>query len=148
MCKVEKELDNFHRNKASKDGHTTRCKECAKAYNLQWQAANPEKAKYAWRTAEAKSRDNLRSRARKYGLTKEELESLIESANGVCEICKRVPDRWLVVDHCHNTEIVRGMLCERCNQALGLLADNTEYMYSAIEYITKHQPKEQKNDQA
>jgi hypothetical protein len=138
MCNESKSLDDFHNAKANKDGKVTRCKPCVKQLNLEWQAKNPEKARSAWRTAEAKSRDNLQSRARKYGLTKQELQVLIDQADGKCEICGRKPFRWLVVDHCHNTQIVRGMLCEGCNQAIGLFQEDTDSMQSAIEYLIRN----------
>ena len=41
----------------------------------------------------------------------------------------------LVVDHCHATGTVRGLLCHNCNRALGLLHDNTEVLLNAIKYL-------------
>ena len=41
----------------------------------------------------------------------------------------------LVVDHCHNTGKVRGLLCHNCNRALGLLHDNTDHLLTAIQYL-------------
>jgi hypothetical protein len=43
----------------------------------------------------------------------------------------------LAVDHCHKTNIVRGLLCERCNRAIGLLRDNYKNCLSASMYLRK-----------
>jgi len=44
-----------------------------------------------------------------------------------------------VIDHCHNTGKVRGILCNHCNIALGLLKDNTETLLNAIVYLKTNQ---------
>lgn len=139
-CNETKELSNFYKAKNNLDGHRNDCKECCAAYNKEWQKKNPEKARKAWRKAEAKSRDGFRRRASKYGLTKDQLKKMLDDANGVCAICGREPNNYLVIDHCHTSGKVRDVLCEPCNQALGLFADNIEYMQSAIEYLKKHKP--------
>lgn len=52
-----------------------------------------------------------------------------------CEICKTKDD--LVIDHCHTTKEVRGILCRTCNMALGLFKDNKKNLRSAIEYAER-----------
>lgn len=54
VCQTAKPLDDFHRDKANKDGHRNTCKECAKAARRQWVAENPERAREhtrAWQRA-------------------------------------------------------------------------------------------------
>jgi len=41
----------------------------------------------------------------------------------------------LVVDHCHKTGVVRGLLCHNCNRALGLFHDSVDTMKRAITYL-------------
>jgi hypothetical protein len=48
----------------------------------------------------------------------------------------------LVVDHCHATGRVRGLLCNECNTALGYLKENPELFLAAIDYIAEHQASE------
>jgi hypothetical protein len=72
-----------------------------------------------------------------YGLTEHQYEALIEQQGGGCAICSRPPatTRRLAIDHDHATGIVRGILCGRCNTALGLFDDNPQLLREAIAYL-------------
>lgn len=74
---------------------------------------------------------------RKFGLTVEEYDELLVIQGGVCAICKKPnpKDTFMPVDHDHKTGSVRGILCDTCNQAIGLFYDDTELMKNAIEYL-------------
>lgn len=72
---------------------------------------------------------------RKHGISHSEYDALISSQTS-CAICGQVEDnRRLVVDHDHATGKVRGLLCNKCNTALGLFKDDPELLSRAIEYI-------------
>ena len=75
---------------------------------------------------------------RTYGITlKEYDEMLYEQGNG-CAICGRkedIVDRRLAINHCHITKTVRGILCSKCNQGLGLFEDNVEFLSKAAQYL-------------
>jgi hypothetical protein len=71
----------------------------------------------------------------KYGLTLERFEAMADLQDGRCLICRSVPE-LLVVDHCHKTGRVRGLLCRECNLALGYLKDRPERAMAAAEYLT------------
>ena len=68
-----------------------------------------------------------------YGLSKAEAEAL--KSRG-CEICG--DDRNMAVDHDHSTGAVRGPLCQRCNQAIGLLDDDSYRLRAAADYLDFH----------
>ncbi len=68
-----------------------------------------------------------------YGLTPEALLALKKEQNNLCKICLRA--KFLVVDHCHTTGKVRGLLCRNCNMALGNIRDNTDILKECIKYL-------------
>ncbi|HEX2040479.1 MAG TPA: endonuclease domain-containing protein, partial [Acidimicrobiales bacterium] len=57
---------------------------------------------------------------------------------GRCAICKRKPTKGisLHVDHEHRTRRVRGLLCFRCNNALGDFGDRSDLLVAALDYLT------------
>lgn len=76
-----------------------------------------------------------------YGLTEAQYVYMEKVHKGKCWICKRLPKRRLNVDHDHKSEIVRGLLCFRCNKYLIgrhhdaiLLREATLYMDSGIDW--------------
>lgn len=75
----------------------------------------------------------------KYGITKEEYESLIEKQNNVCAICKmeNTNGKPLCVDHEHSTGKIRGLLCFSCNTALGLMKEHSCLLREAATYLEK-----------
>lgn len=79
-------------------------------------------------------------RLRKYGLTKHDYEKLLAFQKGRCAICNRLPlevstRENLVVDHDHETNKVRGLLCHVCNAAIGLLQDRIDILLAAADYL-------------
>lgn len=58
-----------------------------------------------------------------YGITIEQYNEMLVRQGGVCAICSRPPkSRRLAVDHCHITNIIRGLLCYVCNvKIVGLI---------------------------
>lgn len=72
---------------------------------------------------------------RKYGMSLEEFNQMVKDQKGTCLICLKVPKKRLVIDHCHKTGKVRGLLCDPCNVALGFLEDNVEFLLRAVNYL-------------
>lgn len=68
---------------------------------------------------------------------------MLEVQDYACAICGEMEDKLredgteqpLSVDHCHVSGRVRGLLCHRCNTALGLFRDDPEVLKRAIEYL-------------
>lgn len=75
----------------------------------------------------------------RYGMTPEQYDALASAQGGVCAICRGTNSRnvRLPVDHDHATNRVRGLLCERCNLALGQFADDPRLLQSAIDYLAR-----------
>lgn len=72
-------------------------------------------------------------RLKKYGLSHDQYEKMLQAQDGKCAIC-REPGK-LVVDHHHETDVVRALLCSPCNTAIGLFKEDTERMQAAIRYL-------------
>lgn len=101
-------------------------RERAKRDAREWGRANPRK--------------RLDARMRKYGISAAEFDRLFEAQRGACGICQRRDggDRRgyrLSVDHCHRTGAVRGLLCAKCNKAIGLLGDDPKIVARAGLYL-------------
>lgn len=79
-----------------------------------------------------------------YNLTPEDYNKMVEEHAGNCAICggqgfELAPGQklLLVIDHCHKSGAVRGLLCHNCNRGLGLFKDNIESLKTAIKYLEK-----------
>lgn len=77
----------------------------------------------------------LKTLRKKYGITLAQFNAMVTEQQGKCLICERVPEDYLVVDHCHETKRVRGLLCSGCNCGLGFFKDSVEIMAKAINYM-------------
>ena len=78
---------------------------------------------------------------RRYGITLEQFHEMIDAQGGRCAICcdlfkpAKKTKLTIHVDHCHQTMKVRGILCAKCNVALGLFSDSAERLQAAINYL-------------
>jgi hypothetical protein len=61
----------------------------------------------------------------KYGLKSGYYDLTVKTQNGCCAICT-LPTSKLVIDHCHQTNKLRALLCRKCNSMLGMCNDNIE----------------------
>jgi hypothetical protein len=108
---------------ATDPAHRARMQQEVKA----WQQANPEKRKA--------------QRLRQFKLTLDQFNAMLESQGGGCAICGHAdrsdPKFFPVVDHCHTTGKVRGLLCMHCNQGLGKYMDQPARLIAAAEYLTR-----------
>ena len=74
-------------------------------------------------------------RRAKYGLEDDDFARMWLDQDGECFICGAEAD--LVVDHCHRSGKVRGLLCGRCNVALGFMRDNPQSLRAAADYLER-----------
>jgi hypothetical protein len=86
-------------------------------------------------------------RLSRVGQTPEGYEALWNQQDGKCAICghaesvicsKKGEERLLAQDHDHETGMLRGLLCTRCNIGIGYLQDNSELLRAAAEYLYRH----------
>jgi hypothetical protein len=154
-CGAVKPLDEFYAATGNRDGRRGECKECSlaqrkrwyqnnrersMAYVRAWQQANPDRVR-VWRL---KNRDRRLEKLReihlrnKFGLTPEEYDVLLQAQGGVCALCESPPTPGisLHVDHDHGTGEIRGLLCVRCNNALGLFREDPDLLRRAAWHVT------------
>ena len=139
VCKETKAVHHFSFNKTTSDGRRCCCKKCTCLWNNEYYRLNKDSLKD-------------RDRRRLYGMQLGQYEQLLSEQGGVCVICgltetatmskvdRRV--RCLAVDHDHDSGCVRGLLCRRCNKAIGLLREDIDIFASAISYLLNVKVKE------
>ena len=71
-------------------------------------------------------------RLKKYKLSEDLYNEMYDRQKGECAICEGEIE---VVDHCHKTLNIRGLLCRKCNTGIGHFRDSVEYLKSAIIYL-------------
>lgn len=153
-------LNNFTKDKKAKDGLQSHCNHCRNEAKRLDRLNNPEKYKAIdkarWGTKKITSdkwRENNRERynasmreyrkknyqklrLQRYDLTPEQHAKILSDQKGVCAICTKLPGgkRPLVVDHDHDSNEVRGLLCYGCNRAIHIL-DNPKLLEAALIYL-------------
>lgn len=113
-CGEMKPLDEYLRQPTNRDGRRSDCKACSIARRREYE---------------------LR---RRYGLTNLAWEAMFEGQGRACAICRDGSESmgWNV-DHDHKSGKVRGILCGRCNTALGLLRDSPDLCIDAAMYLER-----------
>jgi hypothetical protein len=134
-CKEVYDLSNFHKNRAMPDGLHSQCKACGNAARKAHKEKYPEKAK-RW------NKENPHYSLSQAGVnvTAEDFHKLLSEQNGKCAVCGYAPkenEKRLCIDHDHNTNEVRGLLCSRCNRGIGMFGDNANFLKSAASYLER-----------
>ncbi len=78
----------------------------------------------------------------RYGITRQQYDAMLQQCKGRCEVCKApfseiTKDRPFV-DHCHKTGKVRGLICLRCNAALGHAGDDSKILRALARYVERY----------
>lgn len=125
-CDQIKDVAKFHINHRMIDGFQSRCKQCVSDYQK----------KNRKRFTKRKRNSNL---LRNYGIDENQYNFMLWAQENKCLICDKEfgPDRkdWPHVDHCHETEEVRGLLCTKCNVGIGMFLDDVDRLQRAIQYL-------------
>jgi hypothetical protein len=121
-CDTIKPLADFPASRSRGSGRHTYCKPC---HNARGRA-----------TLERLGGSRTYHLKRRYGLTAEEADTMLEVQGGLCAICKAAPAAH--VDHDHATGRVRALLCFNCNGGLGQFKDNPAALHAAAYYVQFH----------
>ncbi|MGI8809928.1 MAG: endonuclease VII domain-containing protein [Acidimicrobiales bacterium] len=123
--------------------------EPARKRTQEWRLANLERATANQQAFVASGGKRLADRKsylkRKYGMTIEQYDAMLDAQGGGCCICGRPPreDISLHVDHDHSTGKVRGILCFCCNNALADFGEDPELLKKAASYVSWHANQEE-----
>ena len=84
-----------------------------------------------------KRKDSLKwARIKKlYGMSQEDVAKMLGSQKSLCAICNDAIHEFYHIDHCHKSGAVRGLLCSRCNQGIGLFRESLDILQSAAKYL-------------
>jgi hypothetical protein len=158
-CGVEQPIESFYKAPGTKDGYRGDCKGCFRARAKErypqvreaniararkWREDNLERFQASQRRMRSTPEGKLRQREghlkRKYGMTIEQYDAMLEAQGGGCFICGRPPrdDISLHVDHDHSTGKIRGILCFCCNNALADFQEDPSLLRKAVEYLSSH----------
>lgn len=124
-CNKMKDIELFSFISMKYQRRQSHCKKCRSEYIQLKRKNNPIKESLRKRKQTLKS---------KYGLDIKDYEIMYANQNGRCKICNN-PYKLLHIDHCHNTDKIRGLLCSGCNIGLGHFKDSIELLKSAMEYL-------------
>jgi hypothetical protein len=130
---IEKDETDFYYSGKYINHH---CKECNNKKSKEWYEKNKEE----------KLKSGLKHHyKKKYGLSLEQRKELFDSQNGLCLVCccemnleGGLKANQAVIDHCHSSGKIRGMLCNLCNQGLGHFKDNVSFLEKAIKYLEEN----------
>jgi hypothetical protein len=156
LCRQRKPAEQFYAAKGTRTGRRTECIACnlgqkaarnradpgpARQRTQRWRQDNPERNTQRWERFVAsggkKRSDRKGHLRRKFGLSVEQYEALLEGQGGGCAICRSPANESisLHVDHDHGTGRVRGLLCFRCNGGLGQFLEEPEVLRRAAWYV-------------
>lgn len=136
-CKEIKTLESFYKSEGSHNGYASHCIICSTQVVGSRPNLKEERRRYYGKYKETQFLCKLK---REFNLSGEEYYRYLNEQNGVCAICNKKEDnKRLAVDHCHKTGKIRGLLCTRCNPALGFLQDNIEIAKNLVLYLERTQ---------
>lgn len=107
-------------------------KDYQREQSKKWRLDNPERYALLSRN---------RSLMRTFGITPDQYDGMRKNQDYKCSICKRHESefsRALSVDHCHKTNKIRALLCNKCNAGLGMFTESQESLTAAVEYLKKY----------
>lgn len=154
-CNIEQPISHFYKNKDGKFGVHSKCLVCCSERSKEFRKNNPEIMYERYKRHYEKNKISIIKKTEEYrkknphiqrkstlnfvyGITPEQHKKLLNMNGGKCCICNLVPQkRTLFIDHCHKTNVIRGVLCMKCNSALGFLNDDINLLKSAIKYLSE-----------
>ena len=114
-CGETKSREEFHKRNNRPIGIANQCKTCVAEYQQNWRYQS------------------------RYGISLKVVEDMKKEQKGLCYICgDDGGKRGLMLDHTHETNEIRKLLCKHCNWAIGHAREDTKVLKKMIDYIEEH----------
>ncbi len=144
-CQQTFPLAAFSKSKRNVSGYQSYCKACMYERLKEWSALPGKKAHLAARLREQRAKDPERFRdydlRSTRGVPPGTYQRMYEEQQGKCAICQtsklQAGKYRLHLDHCHETGIIRGLLCHNCNVGIGNLRHDEKIIRAAIDYLNR-----------
>lgn len=143
-CDKVKSITNFY-VRLDKEA---RCKQCVSGFRKTSYRSNREEVNRRVRKYRNENPEKIRDTKLKqaYGVGVDYYNAKLKEQGGVCAGCKKnVKTIWrgkivrMALDHDHINDRPRGVLCIKCNRALGLLEEDKQIISNLVRYINKYQ---------
>ena len=122
-CGFVKAIDRFPFRNNREINHQPYCIDCSSKTNKKKHLLNTDiKRDYHYK--------------RTYNITLDLFNEILKSQDNKCAICNE-SNKKMCLDHCHETNGIRGVLCDNCNRSIGLLHDDIDILKNAIKYLNK-----------
>lgn len=123
-CKNDLPLDQFSNHPTGALGKRPECRRCRAEISRISYKSDPDAGK----------KQKKRMLKYRYKITQDELDEMYDIQDSKCLICGK-KEKVLCIDHSHDTNSVRGLLCKSCNFGLGHFNDNSELLRQAAIYL-------------
>lgn len=140
-CGALKDISHF--TSGINGGITKNCEACREPRRRSMRKVPKEERAFRhqqWRYSNGRSKEYMNDYNMRYhnGISMEEFERVNLNQGGLCKICGSPPTQGferLCIDHNHQTMQFRGLLCSKCNTAIGLLNENPELFQKIHDYL-------------
>ena len=134
------QLENKEKIREKQKAYYLKNKEALKKYRKEHYQENKDVyiervREWAKNNKEARKNNILKS---KYNITLDDYNKMFDEQTGCCFGCGKHQseiEKPLCVDHCHETGLVRGLLCDKCNCALGFVNDRVDILENLTKYL-------------
>ena len=140
-CGIVKPLSEFNKG-AGRLGCRPSCKECTRAACRDHARRNKKQRAEYQKKFQRELNPNYHKDyhyKKKYGISYVDYLQLVEESGGKCNICDTTEPKGkngkFHLDHCHDSKVIRGVLCSQCNHAIGLFRDNPTLLRKAAKYL-------------
>ena len=139
---TERRLRRNELARARRAANPEKWRKISRDKSRKYKTVDPQRYRDNHRKYRGNNPDAIRNRGLvyKFGITLDDFNDLLVKQNGVCAVCLEGRDTQkhdFSVDHCHSTGRVRGILCSRCNTALGLLKESITRIEALKNYVLR-----------